>query len=245
MTWGMDFPASVVDIEADPPVVVIRYETPELAEWYINYLYDHGGTAAQAKIDRRGYAIGGPESKKSSSRRPERLARQRRMDYNRRNVKPPTPETPNRTRTAKTMPPRGRKAAAAAPVVEEPEESTAGQFDHHLTKDLSDKMLAYGDWFHENVADINEMGANDPGRLLALGSTLYGQFQKSDVNQQMIANSKAERAASNGHAEEPEETPAPAPRRGKAAAAAKPAPAAPARTARRGRAAATADAAPY
>lgn len=243
MKWGS---VAVIDEEADPPVVVTRYERPEQAEWYINYLYEHGGTARQAKILRGGYGIDVTGPKKSSSGRPERLAQHPRLDYTRSN-KPPTATTPNKTEKAITMPPRGRKAtAAAAPVVEEPEETDAGQFDHHLTKDLTDTMTLYGDWFHENVADINELGASDPGRLLALGSTLYPHFQKSDANQRMRAARKAERASSNGDAEEPEEAPAPA-RKGRAArtaVAAKPVAAAPAKPARRGRASASAEA-PY
>jgi hypothetical protein len=124
------------------------------------------------------------------------------------------------------MPPRGKRAAAA--VVEEPEveEVEGNPFDHHLTKDLSPTMADYGDWFHENVTDIDELGKTDPGRLLALGSTLYPHFQKSPLNQERRAARKTERAAA-APAEEAEEAPAPRKGRGattKTAAAATPKP---------------------
>lgn len=41
--------------------MVIRYDTPEQAEWYIGYLYDHGGKVTRAKIERGGYGIDVPE----------------------------------------------------------------------------------------------------------------------------------------------------------------------------------------
>ncbi len=138
------------------------------------------------------------------------------------------------------MPPRGRKAAAAPVEPEEQEEAEQeGQFDRHLTKDLSPTMSDYADWFHENVADIDELGKSDPGRLLALGSTLYPHFQKSDLNQGRREARRTDRAAANGAEEEPEPA-KPAPRGRKPAAgaaaparsAAKPAAAAPARPAR-------------
>jgi hypothetical protein len=114
------------------------------------------------------------------------------------------------------MPPRGKRAAAA--VVEEPEveEVEGNPFDHHLTKDLSPTMSDYADWFHENVTDIDELGKSDPGRLLALGSTLYPHFQKSDLNQNRRAARKEERAAAAPAAEE--EAPAPARAKGRGTA---------------------------
>lgn len=180
-------------------------------------------------------------SGKISGNRPGILAQPGRMDYNRvRRAKPVN--SPNPYGKAIIMPPRGRRAAAAAPVEPEPEpaEETAGQFDHHLTKDLSPTMQDYGDWFHQNVADIDELGKTDPGRLLALGSTLYPHFQKSDLNQERRAARKSGRAAAADPESEPE--PAPAPARGRRTVAAAPAATAPAKP-RRGRAAAASTAA--
>jgi hypothetical protein len=125
------------------------------------------------------------------------------------------------------MPPRGKRAAAA--VVEDPvevEEVEEGNpFDHHLTKDLSPTMSDYGDWFHENVADIDELGKTDPGRLLALGSTLYPHFQKSPLNQKRREARKTERATAAPAEEAEEEAPVPA-RKGRGAATKAPATAA-------------------
>jgi hypothetical protein len=149
------------------------------------------------------------------------------------------------------MPPRGRNAKAAEPE-EEVQEAAAPDFSHHLTKDLSPTMSDYGDWFHENVTDIDELGKSDPGRLLALGSTLYPHFQRSDLNQANRAKRQAQRQAAapaNGAGEEEETAPKPARGRGAkpAPAAEKPAAAAPKPAPpRRGRAAAAATAAaPY
>ena len=160
------------------------------------------------------------------------------------------PTKPVPTRRESPMPPRGRNAKAAEQE-EEVQEAAAPDFSHHLTKDLSPTMSDYGDWFHENVTDIDELGKTDPGRLLALGSSLYPHFQKSDLNQSNRAARQATRQAAapaNGAGEEEEETPKPARGRGaKPAATAKteaaPKPAPP----RRGRAAAAtaSAAAPY
>lgn len=60
-TWETANPVAVVDIECEPPRVVIRYETVEKAEWYMGYLYEFGGTETRKKIDRGGYSIDAPE----------------------------------------------------------------------------------------------------------------------------------------------------------------------------------------
>ena len=155
----------------------------------------------------------------------------------------------SRQRRESPMPPRGRNARAAEQE-EEVQEATAPDFSHHLTKELSPTMSDYGDWFHENVADIDELGKTDPGRLLALGSSLYPHFQKSGLNQANRAARQATRQAAapaNGAGEEEEAAPKPARGRGAKPAVAKteaaPRPAPP----RRGRAAAAtaSAAAPY
>lgn len=61
MTWEQENPVAVVDEECDPPVVVIRYKTPEDAAWYLGYLSEHGGSAIRAKVARGGYGIDAPE----------------------------------------------------------------------------------------------------------------------------------------------------------------------------------------
>lgn len=139
------------------------------------------------------------------------------------------------------MPPRGRKAAAAPVEPEEQEANGAGEFDAYLTKDLSQNMVDYGDWFHENVTDVEDLGRTDPFRLLALGSTLYTKYQKSDAHQALRAEKKAAREADEDEAEEAPAKPAPRGRpKPSAPAAEAPAPA------RRGRSKAAASAgAPY
>jgi hypothetical protein len=166
------------------------------------------GHVSVIRMGRGGYRV-----EKHSEKSPAAIAMPGRMRYTSGNAKPRT-ITPGK---AKTMPPRGRKAAAVPAAVEEPAEVEGNPFDHHLTKDLSATMSDYGDWFHENVADIDELGKTDPGRLLALGSTLYPHFQKSDLNQSRREARKTERAAA-APAEEPEEEAAPAPRKGRGAA---------------------------
>jgi hypothetical protein len=139
------------------------------------------------------------------------------MKYNRESdVKPIISQ-----RKAKAMPPKRTRAAAV--VVEEPEEveeEEGGQFDHHLTKNLSPTMQDYAVWFEENVAALDDV---DPARLLALGSSLYPHFQKSDLNQERREARKAARASAveEDDDEEVEETPPakPAKRTGRTAAA--------------------------
>lgn len=239
------YPFAVTDIESTPVRVVARYREEDQAEQHIDSLRHHAGRAIGAKAERGGYAI----RRNSRNRMAGKVAPAGLMDYTKGNAKPPRVTTPSIKRKATIMPPRGRRAAAA-PVDPEPEvaeEAVVDEnpFDRHLTKDLSPTMSDYGDWFHENVADITELGSQDPYRLLALGSTLYPQFQKSDLNQ----SRKAERAAARQAAapepeQEPEEVVAPA-RKGRPAraatskvAAAAPVPA----PARRGRPAAAAKA---
>jgi hypothetical protein len=247
MTWESANPAAVVDEESHPPVVIMRCPTLEEAEHRLDYLWEHSDAVIRAKIDRGGYGIDVKQAKKKD----ERVAPASPVSYTRGNAKPPN-QARKSDRKAMTMPPRGRRASAP-PV--EPEEDAVeeteagGEFDHHLTKNLSPTMQDYAEWFHGTVTDIEKLGKTDPDRLLALGSTLYPHFQKSDMNQERREARKAERASAVAD-EEPEEEPAPKPaKRGRTAApaaAAKPAaakPAAPAR-AKRGRPAAAAEA-PY
>lgn len=60
MTYETDNPYAVVDEECDPPVVVIRYDTLAITEWFIAYLAKHGGTVTREKVERGGYGIDGP-----------------------------------------------------------------------------------------------------------------------------------------------------------------------------------------
>ena len=55
---------TVVDKETHPPVVVTYYDTPEGAEGFLLYLWEHGGTVTRAKVDRGGYGIEVPEDMK-------------------------------------------------------------------------------------------------------------------------------------------------------------------------------------
>lgn len=96
----------------------------------------------------------------------------------------------------KTMPARARTAPA------EPAEETGEEdYSRYLDKDLSATMTDYAEWFEENVAEFKDL---DPERILALGSTLYPKFQKSDFNIERREARRAERASaaeSNGEAE--------------------------------------------
>lgn len=248
MTWETDNPAAVIDVGCVPSAVVTRYATVPEAEWYLDYLWEHGGSATQAKIDRGDYVISVIAPENSPKRRSEKVAQPRPMDYNRGNAKPPV----RNPRKAIAMPPRGRRAAAA-PVEPEVEEVEENPFERHLTKELSPTMQDYAEWFEQEVASFDDV---EPDRLLALGSTLYPHFQKSEMNQKRREARRSQRAvAPVDEPEEEEEAPAPA-RKGRTvaktapakAAATEPAaakPAAPARTTRSRRAAATSDAAPY
>jgi len=57
MSYEKDNPVAVTDVECAPPHVVVRYRTRAVAEWYLGYLREHGGTVTRAKIDRGGYEI--------------------------------------------------------------------------------------------------------------------------------------------------------------------------------------------
>ena len=50
-------PFAVIDTECSPPYVVTRYAKREQAQWYLDYLREHGGTVTRMKIDRGGYKI--------------------------------------------------------------------------------------------------------------------------------------------------------------------------------------------
>jgi hypothetical protein len=126
---------------------------------------------------------------------------------------------------------RGRRAAQTAPPEPDPEENGAVDFQRYLDKDLSPTMTDYVTWFEENVAALEDVPVD---KLLALGSSLYPHFQKSDFN---ISQREARKSA---RAPEPEPEPEPEPvRRGRGrppkAAAAAPTPAPAPAPARRGR----------
>lgn len=183
------------------------------------------------------------------------------------------PSSPTKGREI-MAPKRGAAAAKPAPEpeVEETEETEeTGERDYtvYAEKPVTATMEDFAQWLHEEVGDINEMGKNDPVRLVALAGTLRMEFQKSDFNRDRREERRAERAAAReaepeAAEEEAEEAPA-KPARGRAAkpasstskpaaskpatarrAGAKPAASAPAGkpAGRRGRAAATAEA-PY
>ena len=57
MSYKSDNPVAIVDIECNPPVVIIRYSKVEHAEWFLGYLAEHGGTETRAKVKRGGYVI--------------------------------------------------------------------------------------------------------------------------------------------------------------------------------------------
>jgi hypothetical protein len=116
-----------------------------------------------------------------------------RMNYN---SSSDVPVPPNRKKGANMA---TRRTAKAAPVEEPEEVEEAGQFDGHLTKNLSPTMQDYAVWFEDNVAPLDDV---DPARLLALGSSLYPHFQKSEFNQERREERKSARSSA---VEEPEE----------------------------------------
>lgn len=116
--------------------------------------------------------------------------------------------------------PRGR-AAATAEVEETEVEAAEPDYTVYATKPLTPTMLDYAEWVGDNVGDIAEM---EPERLIALGPTLYHQFQASDFNKERKEVRRAERAeevaakaAAKEEETEEEEAPKPKPR-GRAAA---------------------------
>jgi hypothetical protein len=136
------------------------------------------------------------------------------------------------TRRDAPMPPaRGRRAATAPPPPAEPENNGEVDFQKYLDKDLSPTMADYVEWFEDNVAALEEVPVD---KLLALGSSLYPHFQKSDFNIERREARKTSRQP------EPEPEPAKPARagRGRRAAAPEPEPEpepAPAPAAKRGR----------
>lgn len=60
MSYETDFPYAVADTTSAPHYAVVRYERREMAEWYLGYLKDHGGSAARKKVENGGYAVEGP-----------------------------------------------------------------------------------------------------------------------------------------------------------------------------------------
>jgi hypothetical protein len=147
------------------------------------------------------------------------LAIRKRMEYNREDKGLPARKHVTATSRRDThMPPaRGRRAATQPAPAPEPEPENNGQvdFQKYLDKDLSPTMSDYVDWFEENVASLDDVPVD---KILALGSSLYPHFQKSDFN--------IERREARKTSRQPEPEPEPAP--------AKPA----ARAGRRGRPAA-------
>lgn len=150
-------------------------------------------------------------------------------------------------------------ARRAAPVVEEPEDE-GKDYTVYADKPITPKMQDFHEWLEEVT------GLELDLRSVALGPTLYHDFQASDFNKERTEQRRAERASARTEpdeeapakparrgraarpvavADEPEEAPAKPARAVRGRAAAKPAPKA--RAARgRGRAAVAADdEAPY
>jgi len=137
----------------------------------------------------------------------KRVAQQREMEYNRRSKG--LPDRNRQDRRGTHMPPaRGRRSTAK---VEPPEveASQNGEVDYqkYLDKDLSPTMSDYVEWFEDNVAALEDVPVD---KLLALGSSLYPHFQKSEFN---ISRREERRGA---RAPEPEPEPEPAKPAGRA-----------------------------
>jgi hypothetical protein len=116
------------------------------------------------------------------------------------------------------MAPAKRRQSAPAPAPE-PEN---GQVDYeaYLNKPLSATMEDYAQWFRDNVGEPDDIESD---KLLALGSSLYPHFQRSDFNQERRAARRAAREADAA----PEPEPAATGRgKGRGAAGKAPAPAA-------------------
>lgn len=140
------------------------------------------------------------------------------------------------SRKERTMP-ASRRARQADP---EPAEVN-GQEDYskYLTKELTPTMVDYATWMDQNLPGWDKLEVD---RILALGSTMYPKFQKSDFN---IEQREARAAQSAPPAEsEPAKPAARGGRRSGSTATAKPATGKPARAGTRGRAAATSGATP-
>jgi hypothetical protein len=147
------------------------------------------------------------------------------------------------------MPPRkGARTAPAAPETEPTEpEQNGTDYSKYLDKDLTATMVDYAEWFEQEVCTFADL-ADEPERILALGSTLYPRFQKSELNQTRRAARLAAREAEGTEDAEDEAPAKPTARRGTKAASAPAStgPAKPAPRRSRGRATAAAGAeAPY
>jgi len=181
---------------------------------------------------------------------PESIDARNRPEYNRGRKGIPMERKATERRATDMPPARGRRAAPAPPPppAPEPEENGQVDFQKYLDKDPTPTMVDYVTWFEENVADLNDV---EPDRLLVLGASMYGHFQRSDFNQERREERRTARAASRPAPEpEPEPEPPAKPARGRprrtAAAAAPPPPApAPAPARRRGRPAKASAEAPY
>jgi hypothetical protein len=159
------------------------------------------------------------------------VAIQRRMEYTRGSKGLPARKQDTPQRNTRMPPAKGRRAAATIqPPTPDPEENGQVDFQRYLDKDLSPTMADYVEWFEDNVAALEDVPVD---KLLALGSSLYPHFQKSDFNVERREARRAERApapepepakpAARGRrraaapAAEPEPAPAPARRRGRPA----------------------------
>jgi hypothetical protein len=150
----------------------------------------------------------------------KRLAIRPDLSYNREGKGSPIRD--RREKGTRHMPPaRGRRAATAPAPPAEPESNGSGEvdFQKYISKDLSPTMSDYVEWFEQEVASLDDIPVD---KILVLGVSLYGHFQKSDFN----IDRREARRATRAPAPEPEPEPAKPARggRGRSRAAAAPAP---------------------
>lgn len=178
----------------------------------------------------------------------KRLAPRADMAYNRGSKG--LPENREQKERNTPMPPaRGRRAATAPPPPAEPEANGEVDYQRYIDKDLSPTMTDFVTWFEDNVGSLDELPVD---KILTIGVSVYGHFQRSDFNQDRREERRAARQASRPAPEPAPEPAKPAGRAGRSRRAAapepepEPEPAAPASRRGRGRSSRAAGAeAPY
>jgi hypothetical protein len=130
----------------------------------------------------------------------KRLAKHPDLSYNREGKGLPIRERIEKG--TRHMPPaKGRRAATAPPPPAEPEANGQVDFQKYISKDLSPTMADYVEWFEQEVASLDDIPVD---KILVLGVSLYGHFQKSDFN----IDRREARRANRAPAPEPEPEPA-------------------------------------
>lgn len=117
---------------------------------------------------------------------------------------------------------RGRASTKAAEPdeVEDDEEDegtpAAKDYTQYATKNLTPTMQDFAAWVIDNVFEGDEEAYSeaDPDRLIALGPTLYHDFQRSDFNKEQKEARRQERASASDDEEDEEEE---QPKRGRGA----------------------------